>query len=321
MIKAPLILLGAPRSGTTLLFRALSQHRELWHLVAESHRILEGPWHPKRFSRFSNRPPENYQLTEATRVGLRADFYRGAVNYASAQSWKLRADFYRGPGQRYLNRAVAEGIGRYSRGRKPASIRLLEKTPKNAVRAKWMNALFPKARFVRLVREAVPNISSLYYGWKANDTLGKGRRGRYSKSGYPIMTQLGLRDFGGSHWSFVLPPHWEGLRGGELLDVCAFQYFSSNYWMERDLTALLPERCLNIAYEDLIQQPLATVERILDFAGLSPAAYDYRYLKSLPRINSVTVSEAEKKQTFLEIERKLKTFALDTFFQTAEARK
>ncbi len=314
MIQQPLILLGAPRSGSTLLFRVLSQHRKLWHLVTESHRILEGPWHPKQLAHFSNRPAEGEGMEEKTLRDLQKAFYQQAVNYAPALSWKLRADFYTGSGHRYLNRLAAEAIGRYSKGQKPSQIRLLEKTPKNAVRVKWMDALFPDARFIRLVREPVPNISSLYYGWKANDSFGKGKRGRYSKSGYPIMDQLNLSDFQGSHWSFVLPPHWEELREKELLDVCAFQYFSSNYWMEKDLNAIPSERCLTIAYEDFIQQPIAIAEQILDFAQLSLADYDYRYVQKMPRINSVSVGKAEKKQTFLKIERKLKTFALEQYF-------
>ena len=46
-ITSPIIILGAPRSGTTILHRSLAMHPELWHLPAESHAILEGPLHPR----------------------------------------------------------------------------------------------------------------------------------------------------------------------------------------------------------------------------------------------------------------------------------
>jgi len=46
MIERPIIILGAPRSGTTILQRCLALHPDLWHLPGESHFILEGPLHP-----------------------------------------------------------------------------------------------------------------------------------------------------------------------------------------------------------------------------------------------------------------------------------
>ena len=112
MLGKKIILLGTPRSGTTLLFRALSQHAQLWHLVAESHAILEGPFHPSNFTTFSNRPGEQFQLSASTKEKLEQQFYQQAVNYSSLQSLKLLADFYTGPGSRYVNRAAAEAIGK-----------------------------------------------------------------------------------------------------------------------------------------------------------------------------------------------------------------
>ena len=40
MISKPLIILGAPRSGTTMIFQALSTHPDLWSLYRESQAII-----------------------------------------------------------------------------------------------------------------------------------------------------------------------------------------------------------------------------------------------------------------------------------------
>lgn len=313
MLGKKIILLGTPRSGTTLLFRTLSQHAQLWHLVAESHAILEGPLHPSNFTPFSNRPDEHFLWSPEVKDRLYQQFYQQAVNYSSLQSLKLQADFYKGPGRRYVNRAAAEAIGTYSKRHKPAQIAFLEKTPKNAVRVKWLQALFPDAVFVHLKRAAVPNIGSLYHGWRANDRLGKGKRGRYSKSGYAIVDQLDLKDFEGSHWSFVLPPHWERLRGRELLDVCIFQYFLADYWMTQDLKEVPSQQLIAIEHEHFIQNPVPTIERILDVANLPVDQYDYRYVEKMPRINNVAVGKEEKRQIFAKIENKLKTFDIKEY--------
>ena len=54
MIRTPVIVLGAPRSGTTMLYHALARHPDLWSLGGESNAILEGPLHPSRRGWVSN---------------------------------------------------------------------------------------------------------------------------------------------------------------------------------------------------------------------------------------------------------------------------
>ena len=55
MFTKPIIILGAPRSGTTILTRCLAMHPDLWHLPGESHSILEGPFHPALIGYRSNK--------------------------------------------------------------------------------------------------------------------------------------------------------------------------------------------------------------------------------------------------------------------------
>ena len=78
-IIKPVIIIGAPRAGTTILQRALSLHNELWHLPKESHFVLEG-----RFQPFANGFSSNRVTAEAVAdevVGeLRKAFYNKAIN-------------------------------------------------------------------------------------------------------------------------------------------------------------------------------------------------------------------------------------------------
>src|SRR5262249_62031038 len=47
VIRDPVIVLGAPRSGTSMLFETLARSSQLWSLTDESHEVLEGPYHPR----------------------------------------------------------------------------------------------------------------------------------------------------------------------------------------------------------------------------------------------------------------------------------
>jgi hypothetical protein len=79
MIAKPLIILGAPRSGTTILQRSLALHPAIWHLANESHAVLEGPFHPIRKGYDSNRVVAE-DLSEEQAQRLRNEFYRQAIN-------------------------------------------------------------------------------------------------------------------------------------------------------------------------------------------------------------------------------------------------
>ena len=79
MIKRPIVIIGAPRSGTTILRRCLAMHPALWHLPAESHSILEGPLQPFDGTFDSNRC-RTEEVTEVTVQNLRERFYAAAIN-------------------------------------------------------------------------------------------------------------------------------------------------------------------------------------------------------------------------------------------------
>jgi hypothetical protein len=79
MISKPIIILGAPRSGTTILQRCLALHPDIWHLPGESHAILEGPFHPRQSEYESNRVTAD-DVNEGVAEQLRRRFYRLAIN-------------------------------------------------------------------------------------------------------------------------------------------------------------------------------------------------------------------------------------------------
>src|SRR5699024_7905088 len=76
----PIIIIGAPRSGTTFLKELLTFHEELWHLPSESHHILEGPLHPRNFPYFSNRPVSDFDLSETDIKLIHQSFRQEAIN-------------------------------------------------------------------------------------------------------------------------------------------------------------------------------------------------------------------------------------------------
>jgi hypothetical protein len=285
-IVRPVIVLGAPRSGTTILRNCLALHPDVWHLPGESHDILEGPFHPAAGGYVSNRV-EAGDVDDALARSLRRAFAGASINLNAA------GDARRSPtmgGSSLLGR-VADKVttrvaGAISQRRRPAEIRFLEKTPKNTLRVPMLERVFPDARYVHITRNAPDNIDSLIEGWRATDRIGPITRQRFARSGYPIADQLALRDYSAKVWKFALVPGWRDLRGASLADVAARQYLACNRYSLDDLSVIDPARVRRVRHEDFVIDPVTTIRELIAWAGLPPSAEAEQYAGASPRVNS-----------------------------------
>ncbi|HTL49711.1 MAG TPA: sulfotransferase [Steroidobacteraceae bacterium] len=222
-IERPLIILSAPRAGSTLLFETLAQAGGVYTIGGESHALIESiaALRPGRGAVTSNR------LTRAE------------------ATWDIVTELRRRFSARVLDRDGAAPAG-------GARIRLLEKTPKNALRIPFFLEIFPDAQFIFLRREPRANLSSMMQAWRANGWV------TYRNlSGWP------------GPWSLLLPPGYERLRDRPLEEIVAFQWKVANETILEDLANLPRERWTSLSYEDFIANPRAEVAKLLEFAGLA----------------------------------------------------
>ncbi len=283
MIEKPVILIGAPRSGTTLLFSILASSRELWSLYTEGEVIFRRWLHPALigWSR-GNRLNEN-DLSEELRKTLHEELYRRAMNlqrFFPALESKIYA------GSRFRERWRCRFLGPLTGIARPASVRFVEKTPKNSLRVPFLSALFPDATFIFLTREGRSNVSSLIDGWRTG--------GRFRT--YEMPTDLDIDGYPEKRqWTFVLPPGWERYASGRTLaDVCAFQYVTCNDTALRDLSSLPADQVVRVRYEDLVNDPEATVTSLCESLGLRYEGALRSMTETLPIVNTSTPPSAEK---------------------------
>ena len=130
-------------------------------------------------------------------------------------------------------------------------LRLLEKTPKNALRIPFFDRIFPDALYIFLWRDPRENLSSIMEAW---------RSGRWK-------TYNGLDGFDGP-WSLLLPPGWRRLDGRPLAEIAAFQWEAANRIVLDDLECLPRERWTVLRYSDLIADAPAAIERLCTFIGI-----------------------------------------------------
>lgn len=285
MIIKPIIILGAPRSGTTILHRCLVLHQELWQLAGESHGVLEGPFHPARKGYESN-VVTSADLNNELITNLQIEFYRSAINLNFVL--KSPATIFTGNSlyNRILNKLSVIGAGRLSQRNKPRGIRLLEKTPKNTLRVQMLNRLFPDALYVHITREAESNIDSLIAGWLAVDRIGPFRRQRFAT--YPIASQLHIQQYHSRWWNFALVPEWRKLKGKTIGDVAAWQYHKCNSHSMIDLASIEARRVFTVHYEEFVKHPVEISSKIFEWADLPPSSLAEDFARALPRINDTT---------------------------------
>lgn len=133
----PIIILAAPRSGSTLLFEVLTKCKSVWTIGDESHGVFESisALNPAYGQCNSNRLEQHHANENITDM--------------------IRGSFFR-------NLRDRDGTPFNDPVTKP---RMLEKTPKNSLRVPFLNEVFPDAYYIFLYRNPRENISSIMEGW------------------------------------------------------------------------------------------------------------------------------------------------------------
>jgi len=220
----PVFILAAPRSGSTLLFELLMQVRDVWTIGDESHGVFESI-------------PELLPGQGVTSNRLTASEASAGVVL------RLKCNFL----ELLRNRNGA----RYPVTSKHAfPVRMVEKTPKNALRVPFLKAAFPDAMFIYLYRDPKENISSIIEAWRSDR----------------FITYPNLRG-PQQHWSLLLPPDWVSKQHSPLEEIAAYQWKTANQTILSDLQHLPPQCWSAVSYRTLLDNPETEVCRLCEFMG------------------------------------------------------
>lgn len=218
----PVFIVSPPRSGSSLLFEILAQSPSAATIGGESHGIIEGDTAFGVLGAAARRYHSNR---------LDADDATPDVVAALRERFRGRA----------FNRNGEKTSGR---------IRLLEKTPKNALRVPFLAKVFPDALFVYLYRDPREVLASMIEAWESG--------------GFRTYPQL--PGWEGLPWSMVLTPGWRELTGRPLPDIVSAQWRTVTDILLDDLAALPAGRWVSTRYDRLLADPDAETRKIC--AGL-----------------------------------------------------
>jgi hypothetical protein len=211
-IVRPVFIVSSPRSGSTLLFETLAKAPELFSTGRESHMRIEqvADFHPARRGWTSNRL-EHKDATPNAVEELAKKFYTD----------------------------LRDGNGSPAKG----DARLLEKTPKNALRVPFFNAAWSDSVFVYLYRDPRQTLASMMEAWLS---------GRF-------VTYPRLPGWGSPPWSLLLVPQWRELIGRSLHEVVARQWATTTDFLLSDLSGIGKNRVVAIDYQQFLANPQSTM--------------------------------------------------------------
>lgn len=237
ILQDPIIIVSAPRSGSNLLFEQLAKFPGFWTIGGESHVV---------YQLFPNLVAENAQFDSGRLDETHADPTTGSM---------MKGCFLV-----LLRDHRGEAFMRMPLEERPDHVTLLEKTPRNALNIRFLDRIFPGARYVYLYRSARQNVASLIEAWA--DGLQTGR----------FITFRHLPGWNRPGWCFLLPPGWRNLIGKPLSDIAAFQWRAANEVVLGDLGELESNRWMPVNYDDLVANPGKTLASVCKFAGIDTGA-------------------------------------------------
>ena len=239
-------IVGCGRSGTTALYELLSSHRGVaWF----SNYTNKWPRLPQlavlsllaraRLGRLAPRPVEGYRIFHACRT---TDNFRPLTETDISDEE-----------QRCLRLIVRRHL-QYQR-----ATTFINKNTRNSRRIRYLNGIFPDARFIHVVRDPAATVASLLH--------------------VPWWPDLELWSHGAT-----TPRAWS--ESGRDVTVLA-----AEFWVHEvgrilaDKEHVQASRYLEVRYEDLTQDPLPTIERVLDFCDLVWTTDFRSFFRTFPLVN------------------------------------
>jgi hypothetical protein len=230
-IQQPIFLVGAPRSGTSVFYRKFAQHPSL-------------AW----ISNITKKYPGSLLITRMLML-FRKDHHPTEAGNVWQRFGKNEDDALRRAdatprAAKYMRKVVANNLRIFG---KP---RFLNKCPRNSLRIDFLDAIFPDAYFIHIIRDGRAVAHSLL-------------RSREKHSG--------------AYWA-ARPPGWKELLERPMIEACGLQWKSVVEFARRAGKSLPPDRYMEIRYEDFVARPEETFLKAGEWCGLQ---WDRTQLKAL----------------------------------------
>lgn len=277
--RVPVMIMGAPRSGTSLLHRILRGHPGFVSTALESQPVWRPLTEPAKAEWSGERAPShlderNIEQIHRTlaKLALPAELWRRAdtgnvvvkQQYPHLSGWLLR------PGYRAL--VTARGL----LWRRTIQSRLVDKSVHSGLWPELLETVFPDARYIHIVRDPTRTLQSMIGGWLNPERFFT----------WEPPEALTIPDYPFHAWNFPMPIGWHEWRGHPLAEVVAFQWASIQEGILGLERRTPTSRFLRLRLEDLNARPRGSIETIATFLELPWSEYLEGFASHVPVVNA-----------------------------------
>jgi len=132
--------------------------------------------------------------------------------------------------------------------------RLLDATPRNALRVPFLDAVFPDAVFIYLYRDPRETLPGMVEAWES---------GAY-------VTYPRLPGWPEPRWSMLLVPGWRELAGRPVAEIAGEQWSITTRTLLDDLERLPPERWSVVDFRALVAKPRHVMRGLCEYLAVEP---------------------------------------------------
>jgi len=298
MIVKPVFIIGAPRSGTSMLFHILRTTQPFWSLPSEGFHIWNSICHPSLHNWVSEEGYDPEDVSEEQKAKICALYEQQSMpdwfwnrftkptniwRFNTTKTAKFKRKFQ---GNLYIKAATT--LYYLNPVQKIINRRILDKSLNNCLRLALVKSIFPDARFIYVKRHGLDSIKSLINGWLNPDRF---------ITFYPPYP-INIVGYDRPEWKFIMPEGWRQFNNRHLAELCLWQWkvchenilaFKQRY----------PDIFLEIKLEDLTSNSRPVFKKIAEFAKVPEENFSAYFSKEIPRINE-TPANAGKDFPFPE---------------------
>ncbi len=250
IVENPVIIIGAERSGTTLLYSLLSNHKDFYWFSQLDSVFPKAPYLTCNFRKFSQLFGKGKFIGKKGTISKSEGFntptecipyWRNIFGFGTEENYGIEDDYF---DHNFLNPSQIEKINKdiSLRMRILEKSRLLLKQPGFSLKTKYFNSLFFKPIFIVVYRNITDNLISMVKAKKM------------SKEKF---------------WGTKIPG-WRSYLNHSHTDQGLMQISTVYRIIKEDLNLIDPEseRTLYVRYEDLLENPPEIIISILKFCRM-----------------------------------------------------
>jgi hypothetical protein len=236
--KQPIFIIGHSRSGTTILYRLFTAHKDTAYPEYYSSKFYKHPWMFRFISLAMKYRKLRYNINRPIpKQGTIWGRFYSAYDYLDES--KVTEDI-----KNYYDKVIKYQLKAFN------ATRFVSKNPRNYLRIRWIDAMFPNAVYIIISRDKKSVLSSMYQKIQKKK---KKWNAEFPGESNELLGYADIKKIIGTNCSDM--------------EACIAHYELHKKSLEKDLPTIT-DRTITIEYEELIKEPINTVKKLYEFTNL-----------------------------------------------------